>query len=125
MFAMDIDTTEHLHNELSEHTDNAYVVHSQVTSSNTKKDRIVNRRIQKFGDANHGVLIAPKLLDEGTDVPDAEVRIETSERHKCSRTVPIRAVRQRQYGYPEREAHSASGANWSSRNPRIWSVTRS
>jgi len=78
MFAMDIDTTERLHSELSEHTDNAYVVHSQVASSNRKKDRIVNRRIQKFSNANHGVLIAPKLLDEGIDVPDAEIGINVA-----------------------------------------------
>lgn len=78
MFAMDIDTTERLHAELSEYTENAFVVHSQVASSNAKKDQIVNRRIQKFAKANHGVLIAPKLLDEGIDVPDAEIGINVA-----------------------------------------------
>lgn len=78
MFAMDIDTTERLHDELSEYTNNAFVVHSQVASSNAKKDRIVNRRIQQFANVDHGVLIAPKLLDEGIDVPDAEVGINVA-----------------------------------------------
>lgn len=78
MFAMDIDTTERLHDELSAYTDNAFVVHSQVASSNAKKDRIVNRRIQQFATVDHGVLIAPKLLDEGIDVPDAEVGINVA-----------------------------------------------
>ncbi len=78
MFAMDIDTTERLHDELKKYTDDAYVVHSKVASSTRKKDRIVNQRIQKFANADHGVLIAPKLLDEGIDVPDAEVGINVA-----------------------------------------------
>ncbi len=78
MFAMDIETTERLHAELEEYTDDAYVVHSKVASSTRKKDRIINRRIQRFANADHGVLIAPKLLDEGIDVPDAEVGINVA-----------------------------------------------
>lgn len=78
MFAMDIETTERLHDQLTEYTDDAYVVHSKVASSTRKKDRIVNRRIQRFANADHGVLIAPKLLDEGIDVPDAEVGINVA-----------------------------------------------
>ncbi len=78
MFAMDIETTERIGEALSEVTDNVYVVHSQVASSNLKKDRIVRRRIDQFANADHGVLIAPKLLDEGIDVPDAEVGINVA-----------------------------------------------
>lgn len=78
MFAMDIETTEQIGEALSEVTDNVYVVHSQVASSNRKKDRIVRQRIDQFANADHGVLIAPKLLDEGIDVPDAEVGINVA-----------------------------------------------
>jgi superfamily II DNA or RNA helicase len=78
MFAMDIETTERLGEALADATENVFVVHSQVASSGRKKDQIVNRRIEQFSRADHGVLIAPKLLDEGIDVPDAEVGINVS-----------------------------------------------
>lgn len=78
MFAMDIDTTERIGEALGEVTDNVYVVHSQIASSTRKKDRLVRQRIDRFAEADHGVLIAPKLLDEGIDVPDAEVGINVA-----------------------------------------------
>ena len=78
MFAMDIETTERIGEALSDMTDDVYVVHSQVASSNRKKDQIVRQRIDQFAAADHGVLIAPKLLDEGIDVPDAEVGINVA-----------------------------------------------
>lgn len=78
MFAMDIETTEQIGEALSDVTENTFVVHSQVASSTRKKDEIVNQRIEQFGKADHGVLIAPKILDEGIDVPDAEVGINVA-----------------------------------------------
>lgn len=78
MFAMDIDTAEQLGEELADATENVFVVHSKIAASSNKKDRMVNRRIEQFSAADHGVLIAPKLLDEGIDVPDAEVGINVS-----------------------------------------------
>ena len=78
MFAMDIETAEQLGDALSDATENVFVVHSKVAASSQKKDQIVNRRIEQFSTADHGVLIAPKLLDEGIDVPDAEVGINVS-----------------------------------------------
>jgi superfamily II DNA or RNA helicase len=78
MFAMDIDTAEQLGEELADATENVFVVHSKIAASGSKKDRLVNRRIEQFSAADHGVLIAPKLLDEGIDVPDAEVGINVS-----------------------------------------------
>ena len=78
MFAMDIDTTERIGKALNKMTDNVYVVHSQIAASTRKKDRLVRQRIDKFAEADHGVLIAPKLLDEGIDVPDAEVGINVA-----------------------------------------------
>ncbi|MFC5133542.1 ATP-dependent helicase [Halorubrum sp. CBA1125] len=78
MFAMDIETAEQLGEELADATENVFVVHSKIAASSNKKDRMVNRRIEQFSAADHGVLIAPKLLDEGIDVPDAEVGINVS-----------------------------------------------
>jgi len=78
MFAMDIDTTEEIEDRLDPHADTVHAVHSQVASSSSEKNRIVQQRINKFGRTNHGVLIAPKLLDEGIDVPDAEVGINVA-----------------------------------------------
>lgn len=78
MFTMNIDMVEEIDAALSQVCDDVYAVHSQVAASNAKKDRIVRRRIDKFKDADNGVLIAPKLLDEGIDVPDAEVGINVA-----------------------------------------------
>jgi len=78
MFSMRIETTEEIQAALSAHTDHAYAVHSQVASSTRKKDQIINERIRKFSNADRGVLIAPQLLDEGIDVPDAEIGINVA-----------------------------------------------
>lgn len=78
MFAMDIETTEEIETRLEPYAETAHAVHSQVASSASKKNRIVQQRINAFDRADHGVLIAPKLLDEGIDVPDAEVGINVA-----------------------------------------------
>lgn len=80
MFAMDIATTEEIGKRLGKAIgkDDVFVVHSQVESSNKKKDETVRSRIDQFKSANNGVLIAPKLLDEGIDVPDAEIGINVA-----------------------------------------------
>ncbi|WP_136689171.1 DUF5797 family protein [Halorhabdus amylolytica] len=78
MFTMNIDMVDEIQAALSQICDDVYAVHSQVATSNAKKDRIVRRRIDKFKKTDNGVLIAPKLLDEGIDVPDAEVGINVA-----------------------------------------------
>lgn len=78
MFAMDIETTEEIGAALEGEPGDVYVVHSEVESSNKKKDKTVRRRINQFKNADNAVLIAPKLLDEGVDVPDAEVGINVA-----------------------------------------------
>ena len=78
MFSMRIDTTDQIKEALEPYTDHAYAVHSDVAKSNNRKDEIINNRINKFSNADHGVLIAPQLLDEGIDVPDAEVGINVA-----------------------------------------------
>lgn len=62
---MDIETAEDIGARLPpEHT---FVVHSEIPRHE------VQRRLQAFKNAKHGALIAPKLLDEGIDVPDASI----------------------------------------------------
>ncbi|WP_424016204.1 DUF5797 family protein (plasmid) [Halorientalis pallida] len=78
MFTMNIDMVEEIEEQLSRVCDDVYAVHSQVESSSKKKDKTVRRRIDQFKAADNGVLIAPKLLDEGIDVPDAEVGINVA-----------------------------------------------
>ncbi|MCD2200161.1 DUF5797 family protein [Halobacterium sp. KA-4] len=78
MFTMNIDMVEEIETQLSGVCENVYAVHSKVAASNKKKDEIVRRRIDEFKDTDNGVLIAPKLLDEGIDVPDAEVGINVA-----------------------------------------------
>jgi superfamily II DNA or RNA helicase len=78
MFSMDIETTEEIGAALQDSPGDVFVVHSQVESSNKKKDETVRRRINDFKKADNAVLIAPKLLDEGVDVPDAEVGINVA-----------------------------------------------
>jgi superfamily II DNA or RNA helicase len=78
MFAMNIDVADRIGKALEAVTDNVFVVHSKVASSNAKKDRIVRSRIDEFETVDNGVLIAPQLLDEGVDVPDAEVGINVA-----------------------------------------------
>jgi superfamily II DNA or RNA helicase len=78
MFTMNIDMVEEIESQLSRVCNDVYAVHSQVKSSTKKKDKTVRKRIDRFKTADNGVLIAPKLLDEGIDVPDAEVGINVA-----------------------------------------------
>ena len=78
VFTMDIETAEEIGKRLKEVTDEVYVVHSKVASSTKKKDRMVRERIDSFEQGEEGVLVSPKLLDEGIDVPDAEVGINVA-----------------------------------------------
>lgn len=78
MFTMNIAMVDEIEERLSDVCNDVYAVHSKVAASTRKKDRIVRNRIDRFKDADNGVLVAPKLLDEGIDVPDAEVGINVA-----------------------------------------------
>jgi len=78
MFTMNIDMVEKIESQLSRVCDNVCAVHSKVESSIKKKDRSIRTQIDRFKVADNSVLIAPKLLDEGIDVPDAEVGINVA-----------------------------------------------
>lgn len=71
LFAMDIATCEKVYGRLSGSVP-ASLVHSQL------KDDDVKHALQAFRSGQNGVLIAPKMLDEGVDIPDAEIGINVA-----------------------------------------------
>ncbi|MDF9746295.1 homing endonuclease associated repeat-containing protein [Natrinema salsiterrestre] len=78
IFAMDIDTADRIADTLSDVTDNVYRAHSQLESSSRKNNERVQQNIDAFANCDNGVLVSPKMLDEGIDVPDAEVGINVA-----------------------------------------------
>lgn len=71
IFAMDIQTCKKIANKLRGSM-NVYLVHSGL------KDEDIKFTINNFRSCDRGVLIAPKILDEGVDIPDAEVGINVA-----------------------------------------------
>jgi superfamily II DNA or RNA helicase len=78
IFAMDIDTADEIADRLRETTEKVYLAHSKLESSSRKTRQTVQRNIDAFSRCDNGVLISPKMLDEGIDVPDAEVGINVA-----------------------------------------------
>lgn len=71
IFTMDIETCEKIYSSLSSCT-NAYHVHSEL------KEQQIIEELEEFKKCTSGALIAPKMLDEGIDIPDAEIGINVS-----------------------------------------------
>lgn len=71
IFTMDISSCNVIAEELSKNIDNVFVIHSDIEED-------VNRRIIQFKNAKYGALIGAKMLDEGIDIPDAEIGINIS-----------------------------------------------
>jgi len=71
VFSMDIATCDGIYDALADSVD-AYRVHSGMPRAE------VQRSLDRFRSARHGVLVAPKMLDEGVDVPDAEIGINVA-----------------------------------------------
>jgi superfamily II DNA or RNA helicase len=71
VFSMDIATCNAIYNALCD-TVEAYRVHSEMPRTE------VQRSLNRFRSARYGVLVAPKMLDEGIDVPDAEIGINVA-----------------------------------------------
>ncbi len=70
LFSMDIQTCEELATQLKEKGCNVFVVHSE------RKD--AHQQLDFFKQVDNGVLIGAKMLDEGIDIPDAEIGINVS-----------------------------------------------
>ncbi|MFQ6060447.1 MAG: DEAD/DEAH box helicase [Thermoplasmata archaeon] len=73
LFTMDIKSCERIARDLESSGIDVFVVHSQL-----KPQSMANRHILQFRDARSGVLIAPRMLDEGIDIPDAEIGINAA-----------------------------------------------
>ncbi len=71
LFAMDIASCERIAARLSRSVP-SFLVHSNL------KPEMVAHTLQRFRASKHGVLIAPKMLDEGIDIPDAEIGINVA-----------------------------------------------
>lgn len=71
IFSMDIETCEKIYEALVGDL-NAYRIHSGL------KDREIKYEIEMFKKCKTGVLIAPRMLDEGINIPDAEIGINIS-----------------------------------------------
>ena len=72
VFSMDIETCEQIYRSVKETVKNAYRVHSGLHQDD------VRHALRAFRNSTAGVLIAPKMLDEGIDVPDAEIGINVA-----------------------------------------------
>ncbi|NMC05885.1 MAG: DEAD/DEAH box helicase, partial [Candidatus Lokiarchaeota archaeon] len=72
LFHMTIGTCNWLLQKLTNAGIDAWVVHSELTD----QDRADH--LAAFKKAEHGVLIAPRVLDEGVDIPDADVGINAA-----------------------------------------------
>ncbi|WP_332449821.1 HEAT repeat domain-containing protein [Methanoculleus sp.] len=71
VFSMDIATCERIYRAVKG-TVSAYRVHSGMDREDVRKT------LAAFRNCTTGVLIAPKMLDEGIDVPDAEIGINVA-----------------------------------------------
>lgn len=71
VFLKYIETCDNVGMKLGKHFDNVFVVHSKI-----KDDP--NKVIMQFKQAEYGVLIGADMLNEGIDIPDAEIGINVS-----------------------------------------------
>ncbi len=71
VFLKYIETCDNVGVELGKYSDNIFVVHSKI-----KDDP--NNVIMQFKQAEYGVLIGADMLNEGIDIPDAEIGINVS-----------------------------------------------
>lgn len=71
VFTMDINSCELIATELLRDNDNVFVIHSDIEED-------VNKLIVQFKNAKYGALIGARMLDEGIDIPDAEIGINVS-----------------------------------------------
>ncbi|WOF15963.1 hypothetical protein F1737_04230 [Methanoplanus sp. FWC-SCC4] len=71
LFTMDIATCEKIYSDIKDFVP-AFRVHSNLKESKR------NHALDEFRKSRTGVLVAPKVLDEGIDVPDAEIGINVA-----------------------------------------------
>jgi len=72
IFTMDIKSCDNIANELKNEIGYVDSIHSNLKQEEVKK------RLEKFRRGENGVLVAAKMLDEGVDIPDAEIGINAA-----------------------------------------------
>lgn len=70
IFAMDIESCEYIKEKLSDEIDNVFIIHSKVSNP--------YEVLKSFKEAKNGILIGARMLDEGLDIPDAEVGLNVA-----------------------------------------------
>lgn len=71
VFAMNIESADTIARTVATRCDNVFVIHSEI-----KEDTFAI--IRRFRDADHGVLIGIRMLEEGIDIPDADIGISVA-----------------------------------------------
>lgn len=72
IFTMDIKTCDNIASNLKGKFDCVYSIHSNL------KPEDVKERLEKFRKVENGALVAAKMLDEGIDIPDAEIAVNVA-----------------------------------------------
>jgi len=72
LFCMDIETCESIGSQLRDRGKPVYMTHSQ------QKEDLTRANLDSFTEASCGVLIGARMLDEGINIPDAEIGINVS-----------------------------------------------
>ena len=70
IFAMDINSCNHIAKELSDEIGNVFVVHSEISDPYSV--------IASFKQRRDGILVGARMLDEGIDIPDAEIGLNVA-----------------------------------------------
>jgi len=70
VFAMDIETCEHIKEMLTDEVNDLFVIHSKVKNQ--------NEVLSSFKKSKYGILIGARMLDEGLDIPDAEIGLNVA-----------------------------------------------
>jgi len=70
IFAMDINSCEHIKNKLSNEVEDIFVVHSGIPNPYSV--------LSAFKRSKCGILIGARMLDEGIDIPDAEIGLNVA-----------------------------------------------
>ena len=71
VFAMDIDSCNYIADNLEQSNVDVFLVHSEIEED-------ADSCIVQFKNAEHGALVGARMLDEGIDIPDAEIGINVS-----------------------------------------------
>jgi len=70
VFAMDIESCNHIAKRLSEELDDIFIVHSGIPNP--------FEVLSSFKRSRNGILVGAKMLDEGIDIPDAEIGLNVA-----------------------------------------------